>query len=149
MEPTTQSTSTPTPEPTTQPTSTAVPPSPTPECQTLGVDIWMPSEYYTEGDKCACSVFVCNPTSETYTNVPLFVILSAYGELYWAPGYSDFDHYTIDLAPGRMEQVVLPEFFWPGGTGEAQGLQWISAMTDEPISQLFGTYDSWTFGWGN
>ncbi|MBN1355366.1 S8 family serine peptidase [bacterium] len=130
------------------PPTVTVPPTATPECDILGVTLWMPSEYFTPGDPCACRVFVCNPDPDGYANMPLFVILDVYGLYFFAPSFSDFDYYSLALVPGEMEIEVLPEFTWPEGAGSASGILWYGAMTDPGITQLFGEMDTWEFGWG-
>jgi hypothetical protein len=109
----------------------------------------MPSHWFRPGDPCACSVFLCNPDTQTYDGVPLFVILDVYGAYFFAPSFSPFDHYTINLAPGETELVVLEPFIWPEGAGRGEGIFWYSAMTDPAITELFGEMSSWEFGWGN
>jgi agmatine/peptidylarginine deiminase len=142
-------TNTPTP-PTQTPvpaTFTPVPPTATPECDTLGVTLWMPAEHFASGDPCACKVFVCNPDSTNYADIPLFVILDVYGIYFFAPAFSDFDHYTIDVLPGKQEIEVLAEFLWPEGAGSAENLVWLAAMTDPDITHLFGEMDTWAFSY--
>ena len=109
----------------------------------------MPSDYYRAGDPCACKVFVCNPDTPAYENVPLFVILDVFGTYFFAPAFNEFDYYTIDsLLQGIFEQEVLPTFSWPEGAGSADGIYWYAAMTDADISELLGEMDSFEFGWG-
>ncbi len=144
------STRTPTVRPTSTPTLLpTVTPSPTPECTTLGVTLWMPSDLYRPGSICSCSVAVCNPTTISYEDVPLFVILDYFGNLFFAPSYSSFDSYTIYLpAQDLLEIEILPEFIWPDGNfGNVSGVVWYAAMTDPDITELFGEMDFWYFGW--
>ena len=146
---------TPSMTPTSQPTATAEPshtptvlPTETPACGELGVELWMPAHFFREGDPCGCSVFLCNPSDETYSDVPLFVLLDVYGSYFFAPGYTSFDRYVIDLHQGREEMVILPVFNWPQISGSADGILWYAAMTNAGMSELFGGMDSWEFGWG-
>jgi len=145
-EPTPTPTVTPTSEPTEVPTVT---PTPEPACDVLGVELWMPSTYFIEDDECGCIVYACNPDGVTYTDVPLFVILDVYGSYFFAPAFSAFDNYLVDLEPGLTEVIVLPTFNWPPNAGSADNIVWYAAMTDVMISRLYGTMDTWTFGWGN
>ncbi|MBN1356645.1 hypothetical protein JXA40_10335 [bacterium] len=141
-------TNTPSP-PTATPVETPVPPTATPECEILGVTLWMPLDYFTPGDPCACLVTVCNPGPDVYSNVPLFVILDVYGLYFFAPMFSGFDYYTlVNLYPGESEIEVLPEFTWPDGAGSASGILWYAAMTDIGFTRLFGEMDTFAFGWG-
>jgi Peptidase family M28 len=130
------------------PSNTPVPPTETPSCTTLGVQLWMPATYYHYGDICSCKVFLCNPGSERFENIPLFVVLDIYGMYFFAPSFSDYDVYSIDLEPGKFELSILPEFTWPAESGSMSGITWYAAMTDPQIQALFGEMDVWTFGWG-
>lgn len=137
-----------TPLPTTNtPTGTAVPPTGTPECDLLGVTIFMPSDDYGPGDECYCDLSICNPGSSTYADIPVFVILDVYGLYFFAPSFSDFDYYIRDIVPGISVISVLPSFQWPYGAGSASGIVWYAALTDPDITQLFGELDVFTFGW--
>ena len=145
---------TPSNTPTSVPTATPTPsfspePTQTPGCTELSVKVWMPSDYFTEGDPCGCKVYLCNPGVDTYPDVPLFVILDVLGTYFFAPQYDDFSNYTVNLAPGQMEFTVLDEFAWPKVEGSGTNISWISAMTDPAITELFGGYDTFSFGWGD
>lgn len=138
------------------PTDTPIPPTDTPVPTvtptsppvTLGVDLWMPSQHFRPGDPCGCRVIAANPGPESHAEVPLFVILDVYGMLFFAPNFSNFDHFTINLEPGSQEIVVLDDFIWPSISGSAEGIVWYAAMTDRSITALFGEMDMWSFGWG-
>jgi hypothetical protein len=67
---------------------------------------------------------------------------------FFAPSFSDYDVYSIDLEPGKFELSILPEFTWPAESGSMSGITWYAAMTDPQIQALFGEMDVWTFGWG-
>jgi len=137
-----------TPPPVTPPPATPTPsPTPTPECQELGCTIDMPANNFTEGDDFYCTVYVCNPNPETYTAVPVFVILDVYGLYFFAPNFSDFEYYAEDIAPGVLEIEVLPVFTWPGNVGSAEGIVFYAAMTNAAITELFGSFDMFAFGW--
>lgn len=152
--PTATPTLTPTPTPTTgegTPTNTPYAtntPTPTPpECTELGTTIVMPSHLFHVGDTCFCDVVVCNPGSTTYNDTPLMVVLDVYGQYFFAPSFTSFDQYTIDVTPGQQTINVLPPFEWPTGAGAASDIWFYSAMTDPAITELFGTLDSFNFGW--
>lgn len=118
-----------------------------PQCETLGVSIEMPSNYFTPGDAFSCSVKLCNP-NQPLTGVPLFVLLDVLGVYYFAPDFSAFDYYTLNVPTGFSDQVVIPEFFWPYTAGEGTGVQWLAAMTNSSMTQLSGEMDTFAFGWG-
>jgi hypothetical protein len=147
-----------TPTPSITPTETCtLPPTPspsptvtpTPVCENLGTEIWMPGHYFTPGDICACSVLLCNPTAKTMVSIPVFVILDVYGTLFFAPGFSAFDSYTVDVPPGPSHVTVLPEFIWPEHAGTADGVLWYAAMTNPDMTALVGTFSTWSFSWND
>ena len=107
----------------------------------------MPSDDMGPGDDCYCDVHICNPTDETYEDVPVFVILDVYGEYFFAPSYTEFDHYTENIQPGIMTIHPLPLFTWPANVGSAGGNVFYAAMTNQSITDLFGELDTFTFGW--
>jgi hypothetical protein len=129
------------------PTDTPVPPTNTPECTILGCEIYMPSDDFGPGDECYCDVTICNPNTETYSDIPVFVILDVYGLYFFAPSFSDFDYYVETVAPGILTIPIIPSFTWPGGVGSASGLLWYAAMTDPGITHLFGDLGMFMFGW--
>ena len=144
---------TPTPEPEHTPTPT--PPQGTPTatpdipCEDLGATISMPSNFFSGGDLFYLDVYLCN-TENTQYNVPLFVILDVYGQLFFAPSFTEFDMYNITLPPNQqIMQTVLPDFFWPHGAGQADGIIFYAAMTNPEITDLFGELDMAVFGWTN
>ncbi|HPQ41800.1 MAG TPA: S8 family serine peptidase, partial [bacterium] len=145
----------PTPTPTPDPPATRTPvPSgtptftPTPVCDSTGVFIEMPDHHFTPGETCFMNLRFCNISDTPAQNTPVFVILDAYGLLYFAPGWtSTFDHYTLTIAPGTARLPVLPEFTWPAGTGSASGLTFYAAMTDPAYRHILGEYSAWEFAW--
>ncbi len=119
-----------------------------PDCTELGVSLSMPSDFYNPGDPFNLSVYTCNPGEETYSDIPLFVILDIHGSLYFAPGFSEFDYYTIDLPPGQQTRhIVLDEFSWPENLGSYNDAFWYAGMADREITKLIGKMDSLSFGW--
>ncbi|MCD4652716.1 hypothetical protein K8T06_02145 [bacterium] len=124
-------------------------PTPTPEpCTELGCKIEMPAAVYHTSDLCYCRVTLCNPGPKSYIDLPVFVIMDVYGAYYFAPAFSDYDHYTIEMFPaGSIVVEVLPEFNWPADTGSASGIHFYAGMTDREITELIGEYDMFTFGW--
>jgi len=138
------------PAPTNTPAPTSSPTDPG-GCDTTGVTVEMPLEMYHAGDICWCRAVVCNAGAEALDRYPLFVILDVYGSLYWAPSFNtSFDHYLAlypSFPPGQTVVEVLPEFPWPANTGNANGLLWYGALTDPDISDIFGEFDIFTFGW--
>lgn len=148
-------TNTPTPTPTTgpgEPTNTPLPtdtpePTMTPQCGSWGCSIDMPSDDFGPGDDCYCRVDVCNPTQDVFNNLPVFVILDVYGMLFFAPDFSPFNYYALQLEPGITPIDVLPLFEWPSGAGSATGIKWYAAITNAEFTAIVGDLDSFTFGW--
>lgn len=154
-------TETPSPPPTATPFYTMTPTAPpgnptyTPQptdtpnsgCTELGCRIEMPSNQFTAGDVFYCNVYTCNPDATTYAGIPVFAILDVSGVLFFAPHFTNFDYYLESIVPGEMKIEVLPEFNWPENAGSANGIYWYAAMTDPEITELFGDYDAFEFGW--
>ena len=107
----------------------------------------MPDAELEPGDVCACLTRVCNPTNETYMNIPLFVILDIHDELYFAPSFDDMDWYLFDLEPGHFVVTVIPETIWPENAGSMDDVWWYAGMTDPAITELFGEMDRFRFEW--
>jgi len=137
---------TPTPRPTATPEPTA---TPTFACNDLGVELWMPAQHFEPGDTCACKTYLCNPDAVVYEGIPLFAVLDVFGELFFAPSFSDFDYYTIDLEPGLSTLTILSAFIWPDNTGSVNGIFWYAGMLNSEFNDLFGQYDVWEFGWSD
>lgn len=131
------------------PTDTPIPPTDTPAgCDTTGVTIYMPSNFFRPGDLCYCDAIVCNAEGSTLVGYPLFVILDVFGSYFFAPSFGDFDYYMMNFPPDETFVTVLPEFNWPEGAGSANGIIWYGAMTNPEMSALFGELGMFTFGWG-
>ncbi len=116
----------------------------------FGTRITMPSTMFHPGDTCWCRAYAYNPgLKASGTNIPMFVILDVYGELFFAPEFSSFSHYTIDDLQDAESQMieVLPEFAWPQNAGVVSGIIWYAAMTNPEITGLLGNWDFMEFGW--
>ncbi len=137
---------TPTPVQTSTPTGT-----PTPDCEQTGVTIQMPSHYFRAGDMCNCLVTVCNATETAISGHPLFVTLDVFGTFYFAPSFTvSLDNYLDaypEFPPGETEIAVIETFTWPENAGAANGLYFYAALTDPSVTDIFGEWDSWEFGW--
>lgn len=132
--------------------STGPTPTPSPPpCIQTGVDVSMPASMFHTGDHCSCTAIVCNAEGSTISGNPLFVILDVYGSYYFAPSFNTtFDHYLTHYPTfpvGTTTVTVIPDFTWPVDTGSANGLIWYAALTNPEMTALFGTMDSFSFGW--
>ncbi|MCD4654015.1 hypothetical protein K8T06_08765 [bacterium] len=134
-------TKTPTPGPTHQATNTPM------ECTEFGVIIDMPATTYHAGDEFYCRVFSCNPTDTSYSDIPLFVILDIYGNYYFAPSFTDYDHYSLLLVPGFNKTMVIQSISWPTVESVCSNVWFHAGMTDRAITELLGDPDSFMFGW--
>jgi len=106
-------------------------------------------DYISDGD---CAAYVQNYTGMVLEGYPLFVVLDVYGNYYFAPSFSDYDNY-LERYP-RFEEYdteipVIDPFYWPADTGSAENIRFIGALTDPEITHIFGTMDTWTFGWSD
>jgi len=133
--------------PTNTPTTAPGEPTNTPLCGSWGCAIVMPAQDFGPGDEFFCNVTVCNPGSETQTDLRVFVILDVYGMLYFAPDFSDFDYYDPILVPGVTLLEVLPVFTWPSGAGNAEDIYWYAGVTNMAMTSIIGDVDTMTFGW--
>ncbi len=116
-------------------------------CHHPGCRVEMPSRELTPGATCYCRVHICNPYPESWAEIPLFVILDVAGSCFFAPGFSDYDYYLVDVASGETVVEVLPEFIWPEGVGSASGIVWYAGLTDPDITELTGEIAIFSFGW--
>lgn len=116
-----------------------------PACRRLGCTVDMPSHDFGPGDTCSCDVTLCNPDPVKYEVMPVFVLLDIYGAYFFAPSFSPYDHYTLDIFYGQTMISVLPAFPWPTGTGDAQGLWFHACITNHAVTEIVGVLDSFQF----
>ena len=152
-QPTSTPSSTPTSEPTEVPTFTPEPtdtPTPTPEseCNTLGVTIEMPDNYFQEGDPFFCRVHLCNPSNETPIDSRVFVILDVMNTYFFAPDFTSFDYFEDSVPQGKSVITVIDSISWPGNSGSILDIHWYAAITNPEITKVLGEMDTCTFGWG-
>jgi hypothetical protein len=119
-------------------------------CSGFGIMLYMPSHTFTQGSPCSLTAILCNPGPEL-TQYPVFVLLEVYGKYWCAPSFisidTSIDYYTLNIAPGRMEIGVIPEFIWPDVEGAASGLHFYAAITNPQISELVSNIAEWEFGY--
>ncbi len=99
------------------------------------------------GDTVSCTVDVWNPGPGPLAGYPLIVILEVFGELYFAPGFSNFDFYSQTFPEGLTPVTVLPDFTWPAGAGTYWGVTWYATLTNQQVTALHGNMDILMFGW--
>lgn len=97
------------------------------------------------GDTVSCWVGLWNPHPDPLVDKPLFTILDAFGALYFAPSFSDYDYYLQSFPPGLTTITVLPEFIWPNGVSSTSGLIWYAALTDAQVTTLESAIDTLIF----
>lgn len=125
-----------TPNPTVTPSPTSTPN----ECTNLGCEVEVPAESFSTGDEFYCDIQICNPTDNTFENVPLYSILDVYGEIFLLPPL------IVDVPPGISAHTLIPMFIWPENSGEGQATIY-AAMTNETVSELFGVFGYFAFSW--
>ncbi len=116
----------------------------------LGVKLEMPSEYYRPGDECYLTAWLGNP-GDPIAAVPLFVLLDVEGMFFFWPEWKmlpDVSYGIVSLLSGTTPVEILPVFQWPAGVGSASGIRFMGAMTDPAMTELLGTMDIISFGWG-
>lgn len=149
------STPTPPPSPTWQvPTQTPGPDTPTAvptytptACPELGATIDMPKTTFHAGDTFYCNVNLCNPTSEYYMELAVFLVLDVYGNYFFAPDFSHYDFYTTRLKYGTRTIEAIPAFTWPSTDHGYTNIWFYAGMTDIDVTGLIGTYDAIMFEW--
>ncbi len=152
-------TSTPTPKPPATPTPTFTPETPTPtmppEVPTptpdkpseLSLSIVMPSNMFFPGDRYECAIIIDNETGVELADLPVFLILDVYGELFFMPDADDFSFYSMNLHPGQTILEAIPKFTWPGDVGSASNIIWYAGITDHAFLKLISNVDIAIFGW--
>ncbi len=121
-------------------------------CEQLGVTIEIPDDYFRAGDEFYCRAAICNNTGMRLEGMPLFIMLDAFGSLFWGPDFGEdvdcyIDEYPV-IEEGETTVEAVEPFEWPDNAGEAQGICFYAAMTDPDVSFLYGFMDSAAFGWG-
>lgn len=123
-------------------------PTPTPTARLTGVTIQIPGDTFHPGDSFWCSALVYNDSSTALTNTPLFVILDVFGDLFFAPSFSSsFDIYPAPWDSGETTVSVLEPFSWPTTGSTADGIYWYAALTNQDMTEIFGSWDMRSFGW--
>ena len=119
---------------------------PTPEV--TGVSITMPAAHYRPGDPCFCTLTINNAGAEPLIDHPLFLILDAYGDLFFGPTFTDdVAWYAYPWPVGSTQIEAIPAFVWPDTGTSASGILWYAALTDPAVTQIIGDWDSLGFGW--
>ena len=109
----------------------------------------MPGHHILSWDPFWFSVEVWNPLSTPLEGLPLFVILGAGGQYFFAPAFNDFDCYRPTFPPGLSSVSVIPEMTWPSGVGNMNGILWITAITDPEMTAIISNIGMYSFGWSD
>ncbi|MBN2054081.1 hypothetical protein JW905_04125 [bacterium] len=115
----------------------------------LGVEVSMPDNMFTAGESCWVKAVIVNQTTQSYQNVNFLCALDVFGSYFWYPGWTEaveFDTFNLPAETVRQRDII-GEFLWPSGAGSANGLRFISAMTDSSMSSVIGDVGMWTFGY--
>jgi hypothetical protein len=152
--PTSGATSTPTHPNAATPTPTHPVPTPSatytpnPDCADLGVQLFMPSNYFSAGAEFYLIAAVCSP-GIVRKEIPLFIILDAGGLFFFYPTWTEAVAFQrVDFQRGPTVVSILPSFIWPEIEGSASGLKFYGAITDANITVLLGAFDMLEFGYG-
>ena len=148
--PTSLPTKIPTPEKTPSPAATSTPTQTPNTCHETGVKLWMPDHKFFPNDLCSCTVTVCNATSETLQQYPLFVVLYTCGIYLFAPSFSDYDHYLNsypEFPPGETPIDIISEFVWPDTTGTSGTCTLYAALVNPELTTIYGAIDTWDLKW--
>jgi len=123
-------------------------PPPNPVTRETGVELEVPQALYHPGDQfwCNASVFI-RDTVPLYHH-SLWVILDVYGDLFFAPSFnSTGDAWPGPWIPGETLIPVLEPFTWPDTGTSASGIWWYAALTNPEVTEIYGEWDSFEFGW--
>jgi hypothetical protein len=140
-------------QPTSTPQKTSTPcqtgtPSPTPVSPfELMVSILMPSDMFHPGDPFECSVVIENRGDASLNDLPVFLILDVYGDLFFMPEAGEFSYYALNIPPGQTILKAVPMFRWPEGSGSAGGITWYAGITDYTFQKVLSNIDTCVFGW--
>lgn len=85
----------------------------------------------TEGDLFNLHYRIYNPDQESFI-CDTYILLGVYGSYWcwpsWRDVYSGLDKVTNTIPPASIFQETALEFVWPGGAGQAGGLEFIGAI---------------------
>jgi hypothetical protein len=109
----------------------------------------MPAHNFTPGSDCYLKAAICNPDSQSLSNIPFFCLLDAAGFYWFYPGWSaDPDWETLSTLPeGSTIKMVIDPFTWPSGAGSGSGVRFLSAITNPEMTEVSGGIGQWEFGW--
>jgi len=107
----------------------------------------MPDTVFSAGDRVYLNAYVCNARSEQMSGYPLFVLLEAGGQFWFAPAWGQsVGFYDRTFPTGETVMRVIGEFEWPEGAGQGAARFW-TALTNPEITVIYGNYDHWDFQW--
>ncbi len=112
------------------------------------VRLVMPDTYFTPGDFVWLDAWYAEATNPS--QLPLFVILEAYGSYYMGPSFSTgMDYYSVN--PSQNFDLISPisNFYWPSGAGIGYGIKWYAALTDTAVTTVRSNIATWEFDFGN
>lgn len=116
----------------------------------LGVELELSSSMFESGDIFYLNARVSNP-GQPMEEIPLFVILDAFGAMYCWPSWrsmdSGADFQTLRLETGVQVIPIFPAFEWPKVDGSANGIMFYGGMTRADFSRLLGDMDAVAFGY--
>ena len=138
--PTAVPTDTPTTAPTAVPSSTPLP--------DLGVTLALSQHIFYPGDPFLLEATLSNPGPDTYQDLPFVILLDAYGEFFFYPGWtSDFQYEPVNLGLEKYTTTIL-KFDWPEVNGKSDDILFYGAFLNPVMTNILGSWDWISFQWG-
>ena len=138
--PTDTPTAVPTDTPITEPTSTPLP--------DLGVKLTISQSIFYPGDPFLLEATLSNPGPDTYQELPFVILLDAYGEFFFYPGWtSDFQYEPVNLGLEKYTTTIL-KFDWPEVDGKSDDIFFYGAFLNPGMTDILGSWDWKSFQWG-
>jgi hypothetical protein len=141
-------TQSPTPSQRIEPTFTETPiPTTTPTVFPFQGEIQLiiPDECVRPGDEFYVSIYTKNHSQDTFLDAAIFVVLDAYGALYFYPTWVFFgapdDEIAFEIAEIRDEnRIIIEAFTWPKLDVDLPNLYFYSALCDPGITELISNF---------
>ncbi len=113
----------------------------------LGINLELNQAFYMPDDTFDLTATITNPGPETYENIPVVILLAAYGEFFFYPSWNTTgDAIVMDVPVGVYTFDVL-NFTWPD-TGPSSGVvDFYGAMLVPGSTNILGNLDWERFGW--
>jgi hypothetical protein len=112
------------------------------------VTLAMPSHEFRAGDPFLLQATISNPSHNQAHQVPLFIVLYLNGEYFFWPDWNiSLQYQLIDILPGDQLITVIEPFIWPSDVGVGSGDFFFATLTNQEMTEFYGMYGFWEFGW--